>query len=106
MGELYDKPGDANYAKPEKEEEKNIEKGFPTDVEGISCDSVVKHGNVELPCFSVSKGEFFQNMTDGRRRLRFKSGTNVQKYMQNTKYNRPFYIKTTENGKTYQRKIK
>jgi hypothetical protein len=106
MGELFDKPGDTEMIKNIKIEVENPEKEFPTDVEGVHCNSVVKHGNIELPCFTVSKSEFFQNMTDGRKRLRFKAGTNVQQYMRNTRYNRPFYIKTTDNGKTYQRKIK
>ena len=81
--------------------------GYKTDVEGINADTIVKQGNIEFPCFKVSSTEFHQNMQDGRRRLRFKSGTNAQKYMSGTKYNRPFYISTTDsNGKSYQRRIK
>lgn len=82
-------------------------KGYPTDVEGVVADDCVRHGKDEFPCFNVSNKDFFQNMQSGRKRLRFQSGTNVQKYMQNTKYSRKFYIKyTDEDGKSLVRPIK
>ena len=81
--------------------------GHPTDVSGVNSDSIIKQGTNEFPCFDVSSHEFHQNMQDGRRRLRFKSGSSAQKYMSGTKYNRPFYISTTDsNGKIFQRRIK
>lgn len=81
--------------------------GYDTDVQGVKAPDVVKQGKDQFPCFDVTKEEFYQNMQDGRRRLRFKSGTDVQKYMSSTKYNRPFFVRhTDENGKKYVRKIK
>ena len=81
--------------------------GYDTDVPDLKADDVVRQGKDEFPCFDVEKDEFYQNMQDGRRRLRFKSGSKAQQYMQNTRYNRPFYVRTTdENGKKYVRKIK
>jgi len=85
----------------------NKEEELETDVEGVSADSYVQQGSVRFPKFSVDQASFYQNMTDGRRRLRFPTDSPVQKYMQNTKYRNPFYISyTDENGKTYTRKIK
>ena len=81
--------------------------GYRTDVENVRSDDVVKQGKDEFPCFDVSQEEFYQNMQDGRRRLRFKSGSAAQQYMQGSKYNRPFYVRhTDEKGKKYVRKIK
>ena len=80
---------------------------FATDVTDVTADSELHHGNVTLPVFKVSKNEFYQNMSYGRKRLRFKSGTNAQKYMKGTKYKIPFYVSYTDSkGKTYSRKIK
>lgn len=81
--------------------------GYETDVAGVRSDDVVRQGKDEFPCFDVDSGEFYQNMQDGRRRLRFKADTAAQKYMSQTKYNRSFYIRTTDNdGKKYVRKVK
>ncbi len=81
--------------------------GFKTDVEGIMADGSIKHGKDEFPCFNVSKNSFFQNMTNGRKRIRFEKDSNVQKYMQGTKYNRKFYVKyKDENGKEFVRPVK
>lgn len=81
--------------------------GYETDVADVRADDVVRQGKDEFPCFDVDHGEFYQNMQDGRRRLRFKSGSPAQKYMSGTKYNRPFYVRHTDNdGKKYVRKIK
>ena len=78
-----------------------------TDVEGVKADGFVQQGTVKFPKFSVSQEEFFQNMQDGRKRLRWKTDTPVQKFMQNTKYSNPFYISYTDpDGKVYTRKIK
>ena len=81
--------------------------GYETDVKDVRSDDIVRQGKDEFPCFDVSGDEFYQNMQDGRRRLRFKSGTSAQQYMSKTKYNRPFYVRHTDsNGKKYVRKIK
>ena len=98
--------------KPEasKEPDKGAEKSkkqYATDVTGVKCDDQVRIGTDKFPCFDVTQDEFYQNMQDGRRRLRFSKGSNCQKYMQGTKYNRPFFIRHTDDrGKTYVRKIK
>lgn len=82
------------------------QKVYNTDVDGITADDVVKQGKDEFPCFDVSKEEFYQNMQDGRKRIRFKT-EKAAKYMQGTKYNRPFFVRhTDEAGKKYVRKIK
>ena len=81
--------------------------GYETDVADVRADDMVKQGTDEFPCFNVDSNDFYQNMQDGRRRLRFKKDSGAQKYMAGTKYNRPFYVRTTDdNGKTYVRKIK
>jgi hypothetical protein len=81
--------------------------GFKTDVENIIAPESIKRGKDEFPCFHVSNKEFFQNMQGGRKRIRFSNGTDAQKYMQNTKYQRKFYIKYTDNnGKSLIRSIK
>lgn len=71
-----------------------------TDVDGVFADA--EKGGV--PVFDVSKDEFFNNMKMDRKRLRFKKDSVISKYMRNTKYNRPFYVRNTEDG--YLRKIK
>lgn len=96
--------------KPEPEPEPKAEKPkkqYATDVPDVKCDDQVRIGADKFPCFDVTQDEFYQNMQDGRRRLRFSKGSNCQKYMQGTKYNRPFFIRHTDTkGKTYVRKIK
>lgn len=84
--------------------EKFPEDGFDTDVEGVKADGE-KQG---MPVFNVTKDEFFQNMNYGRKRLRFKSGSPIQTYMQGTRYRNPFWIsyKDEGSGKQYIRKIK
>lgn len=66
----------------------NMSGEFKTDVPDVHADGE-RNG---LPVFKVSKHEFYQNMANGRRRLRFSNGTNVQKYMQGTRYKNPFWI--------------
>lgn len=81
--------------------------GYDTDVADCKANDVVRYGKDSFPCFDVSQGEFYQNMQSGRQRLRFQQGSMAQKYMQGTKYNRPFYVRhTDENGKQLVRKIK
>jgi hypothetical protein len=87
--------------------EPSAPKEFPTDVEGLTADGVVKRGKDEFPVFNVDKNSFYQNMIDGRRRIRFPTGSKAQKYIQNTKYKRDFYIRHTEDdGKAYLKKIR
>jgi hypothetical protein len=71
---------------------------FETDVEGVFA-----HGNKDgVPVFDVEQDEFYKNMKMDRKRMRFKTGSDVATYMQRTRYNRPFFIKHGE----YLRKIK
>lgn len=83
------------------------QEGWATDVPDLKADDVVRQGKDEFPCFDVDQGEFYQNMQDGRRRLRFKAGSKAQQYMSQTKYSRSFFIRHTDaDGKKYVRKIK
>jgi hypothetical protein len=86
---------DRNTTKMSSGEE---EPTFKTDVDGVPADGE-RNG---LPVFKVSKHEFYQNMANGRRRLRFSNGSRVQKYMQGTRYKNPFWIE--HDG--YLRKVK
>jgi hypothetical protein len=79
------------------------EDGVETDVADVRADGE-REGK---PVFNVDHGEFYQNMEYGRKRLRFKSGSNIQQYMQQTRYNKPFFIQyKDENGKEYIRRVK
>lgn len=82
-------------AKPKKDAPKGIE----TDVEGIYADGI----KGDVPVFDVSPEEFNNNMKMDRRRLRFKQGSKAAEYMRNTRYNRPFWIRNSQDG--YMRKI-
>jgi hypothetical protein len=74
--------------------------GFATDVDGVMADGE-KEGH---PVFDVSAEEFYNNMKQDRKRLRFASGTKAQQYHSSTKYNRPFFIRNKIDG--YLRKVK
>lgn len=84
------------------------EEGYPTDVEGINADDVVKYGKEEFPAFNVTPEEFFSNQKADRKRIRFKKDSKAAQYMRKTRNGaRPFYLKTTaSDGKTYTRKIR
>jgi len=104
MGELTNNEIE-QVEQPEQPEENNDP--IKTDVPDVYADSTVKQGNNEFPVFSCSKDEFYNNMTDNRKKLRFKSGSNIQSYMQKTRYKKPFFISyTDDNNKTYKRRIK
>lgn len=80
--------------------EKPEPKGVPTDVDDVFADGE-RNG---MPVFDVSREEFYNNMKVNRRRLRFKNGTRASNYMQKTRYNRPFWIRSKEDN--LMRKIK
>ncbi len=84
------------------------EQGYPTDVEGVNADDVVKQGTEEYPVFDIPKKYFYSNMEGNRKRMRFPSGSNAQKYVQKTRNSlRPFYVRTyDDNGKSFVRKIR
>ena len=104
MGEFLDgeSPGDL-AAQDTRPETKTSDDGFETDVDGVRADGE----RLGLPVFNVDRHEFYQNMNYGRKRLRFKSGSNAQQYMQGTRYNRPFWISyKSKKGQEYVRKVK
>jgi hypothetical protein len=99
--------GDNGPAVNQPDEPDQDERGVPTDVENLYANDKVAHGGAEYPCFDVEPESFYQNMENGRKRLRFKPGSPVQQYMAKTKYRIPFFIRTTDtNGKSYTRKVK
>ena len=99
--------GDNEIGKADSFEDSVTPEKFETDVNGVSADGFVQQGTNKFPVFNVDHPSFFQNMTDGRRRLRWPSGSSVQQYTQGTRYKIPFYIRYTgEDGKVYTRKIK
>jgi hypothetical protein len=102
---MFDAPGPAEN-QPDKEEDKRETEGYDTDVEGVKSQDIMKHGHNEFPVFDCTENEFYQNMQNGRKRLRFKSGSAASQYMSGTKYKRPFYIRTTTPKGTFTRKIK
>jgi len=88
------KDGDRAVAPPEGKVE--------TEFKDVYADAVNPKDN--LPVFKVSHQEFYQNMQNGRQRVRFKTGSHPQKYMQNGKYKTNFWIQHEKDG--YMRKVK
>jgi hypothetical protein len=81
------------------DQENHIESG----VEDISADDLYKN----TPVFDVNSNEFFSNMRKNRNRMRFSNGSKASKFMQSTKYRKPFYIRYTDGkGETYLTKVK
>jgi len=105
MGEFTDVPGPPEN-KPDVEEKEEV-KTYETDVPDVMAADIIKQGHNEFPVFDCSQDEFYQNMQNGRKRLRFKKDSQAGKYMAGTKYKKAFYIRTTDSsGETYTRKIK
>lgn len=74
--------------------------GVKTDVDGVYA-----HGEKNgVPVFDVSSKEFYRNMKQDRKRLRFQGGTPAADYHRNSKYRRPFYVRNKEDG--YMFKVK
>ena len=74
-----------------------------TDVPEVWADGT-KDG---LPIFDVSKDDFYKNLKQDRRRTRFSSETAASKYLQGTRYNKSFFVRTRdENGDAFIRKVK
>jgi hypothetical protein len=104
MGEMTSGESPADLARQDTNPQTDYsDDGFDTDVDGVKA-----HGErLGLPVFNVDRDEFYQNMNYGRKRLRFKSGTPVQAYMQGTRYKRPFWIAYKDKGgQEYIRKVK
>ena len=105
MGELAGNFQDSPEAKIAGDKDQAVappEGKVKTHVDGCFADAVNKRDN--LPVFKVSHSEFYQNMNYGRQRLRFRSGSDAQKYMQGTTYKQSFWIQHDKDG--YIRKIK
>lgn len=92
--------GDHAVNTPTPETDGEEPKGVQTDVDGVYA-----HGEKNgVPVFDVSSDEFYKNMKQDRKRLRFKSGTPAADYHRNSKYRRPFYVRNKEDG--YMFKVK
>lgn len=105
MGELAGTFGDSPEAQIAKDKDQAVappEGKVETNVKDCFADA--KNNRDGLPVFKVTNGEFYQNMNYGRQRLRFKSGSDTQKFMQGTTYKQPFWIQHEKDG--YMRKIK
>lgn len=109
MGELAGNFIDSPEAQIAKDRDQAVEpenkddKGIPVDgVEDCYADAINKRDN--LPVFKVGHDEFYQNMNFGRKRIRFKSGSGAQRFMQGSRYKQSFWIQHDKDG--YMRKIK
>ncbi len=105
MGELAGSFQDSPEAQIAKDKDQAVEVPngkAETHITGVFSDAVNKRDN--LPVFKVPHESFYQNMNYGRQRIRFKSGTDVQKFMAGSKYKQSFWIQHDKDG--YMRKIK
>lgn len=95
MGELMGNSADSAQSVAVKSDNDVVDvQRYKTDVKDVYANGE-KNG---MPVFDVTDKEFYANMKADRRRLRFSSGSHVQKYHKNTKYNKPFYIRNTKDG--------
>ncbi len=103
MGELSGTFQDSPESKIDKDQAVAPPEGkVKTDVDGCFADAVNTRDN--LPVFTVSHDEFNQNMNYGRQRIRFKSDSAAQKYMQGSRYKQSFWIQHADTK--FMRKIK
>ncbi len=105
MGELAGDFQDSPEGQIAKDKDQAVEVPdgkMETHVGGCFADAV--NSRDKLPVFKVPHESFYQNMNYGRQRIRFKSGTDVQKFMQGSKYKQSFWIQHDKDG--YMRKIK
>lgn len=105
MGELAGDWNDSPEAKIQGDKDQAVEVPdgkVETHIKGVFADAVNKRDN--LPVFKVDHGSFYQNMNYGRKRIRFPSGTHVQKFMQGSRYKQSFWIQHEKDG--YMRKVK
>ena len=106
MGEMMDSgsydPG-MEAAKTRTDVQVNDPGKIQTDVEGIYADGQKNN----LPVFDIGHDDFYNNMKADRRRVRFKAETAASQYLRGTKYNRPFYLRTSSpDGTVLLRKVK
>jgi len=105
MGELAGNFEDSPEAQIAKDKDQAVEVPdgkVETSVKDCYADAVNKRDN--LPVFKVPHESFYQNMNYGRQRIRFKTGSGAQKFMQGSKYKQSFWIQHEKDG--YMRKIK
>lgn len=105
MGELAGSFQDSLDAQIAKDRDQAIEVPdgkVETSVKGCFADAINKRDN--LPVFKVPHDSFYQNMSYGRNRIRFKSGSEAQKFMQGSRYKQSFWIQHKTDK--YMRKIK
>lgn len=106
MGELAGNFQDSPEAQIAKDADQAVAppegQGVETSVKDCFADATNKRDN--LPVFKVAHGEFYQNMNYGRQRIRFTSGSNVQKFMRGSRYKQSFWIQHDKDG--YMRKVK
>lgn len=104
MGELAGNFNDSPEAKIAQDKKVDIpdnQMEIPG-MNGLKCDGINKIDG--SPIFNVDHGSFYQNTSHGRQRLRFPTGSDVQKFMQNGRYKQPFYLRHNKSG--YLRKVK
>lgn len=105
MGELAGTFNDSPEAEIAKDKDQAVappEGKIETNVKDCFADATNKRDG--LPVFKVGHEEFYQNMNYGRQRIRFKSGSDTQKFMKGSRYNAPFWIQHDKDG--YMRKVK
>jgi phosphoenolpyruvate synthase/pyruvate phosphate dikinase len=105
MGELSGTFNDSPEAKIAGDQDQAVappEGKVETHVKDCFADAVNKRDN--LPVFKVGHDEFNQNMSYGRQRIRFKSGSDAQKFMRGSKYKQSFWIQHADTK--FMRKIK
>lgn len=66
--------------------------GYETDVPDIKASGMKNN----LLVFDVPENEFFTNMRNDRKRLRFGDETSVSKYLKLSTANKPFYLRTAD----------
>ncbi len=117
MGAFTDDGGEAINREEETKQELELDAegneievepiGYDTDVAGVKSDGIVQQGFDKYPVFNVDRDEFYQNMSNGRNNLQFKTGTTAQQYITKTASNSTFFVQYTDtDGETYSRKIK
>jgi hypothetical protein len=104
MGELAGTFGDSPEAQIAKDRDQAVPQPDKIETGVKDCYADAKNNRDGLPVFKVGHDEFYQNMNYGRQRLRFKSGSSPQKFMQGTTYKQSFWIQHEKDG--YMRKIK
>lgn len=86
--------------------EENLDKeenGVDCGVEGVKADDM----HNEVPVFDVDEKSFFNNMKMERNRMRFPNGSGVSKFMQGTRYRKPFFMRYTNGkGEKFLKKVK